>query len=382
MKARARARRRRASGSTRRPQAHEPVAPCRPRGGASGWRAIGRAAVGVQHERLDERGTLPAPVSRLQLATAIPAAGQPFIVSRTCVLGCPHGCVFGAAHDHGTRRRARARGHCWHRIALSEHRHGHALSARPERLRSAATAGALAGRRARRCQFVLNYEEGGENCVLHGDAGSGAVSVRDRRAPPAYPGAAPQHGSHLRVRLARRRLAPAARVRAARACRSPCSASSMALERSPEVDRRVRRARPRDRLPRLALDPLPERRRGDRARAHAHRASTSSRASTGAAPLGWYTGRDSPNTRRLVVEHGGFSTTADYYGDDLPFWTQVADERRQRWRRISIVPYTLDCQRHALRDAAGLLAPATHFFAYLRDTLRRALRRGRRDDRR
>ena len=46
---------------------------------------------------------------------------------------------------------------------------------------------------------------------------------------------------------------------------------------------------------------------------------------TGAAPLGWYTGRDSPNTRRLVVEHGGFVYDADYYGDDLPFWTAVED---------------------------------------------------------
>ena len=44
---------------------------------------------------------------------------------------------------------------------------------------------------------------------------------------------------------------------------------------------------------------------------------------TGRRSLGWYTGRDSPNTRRLVVEHGGFAYDSDYYGDELPFWTAV-----------------------------------------------------------
>jgi allantoinase len=54
---------------------------------------------------------------------------------------------------------------------------------------------------------------------------------------------------------------------------------------------------------------------------------------TGERPLGWYTGRDSPNTRRLVADHGGFEYDSDYYGDDLPFWLQVRKSRRQRWRR-------------------------------------------------
>ena len=44
---------------------------------------------------------------------------------------------------------------------------------------------------------------------------------------------------------------------------------------------------------------------------------------TGERPLGWYTGRDSPNTRRLVADFGGFEYDSDYYGDDLPFWLQV-----------------------------------------------------------
>ena len=57
---------------------------------------------------------------------------------------------------------------------------------------------------------------------------------------------------------------------------------------------------------------------------------------TGEAPLGWYTGRDSPQTRRLVVEHGGFLYDADSYADDLPYWTAVDGTNHL------VVPYTLD----------------------------------------
>ena len=61
----------------------------------------------------------------------------------------------------------------------------------------------------------------------------------------------------------------------------------------------------------------------------------------GKAPTGWYTGRDSPNTRRLVVEQGGFSYDSDYYGDDLPFWTQVTC-RDGTVKPHLIIPYTLE----------------------------------------
>src|SRR6202000_500272 len=62
---------------------------------------------------------------------------------------------------------------------------------------------------------------------------------------------------------------------------------------------------------------------------------------TGAAPLGWYTGRDSPNTRRLVVEHGGFASDADHYGADLPFWESVTKSDGADVPHL-VVPYTLD----------------------------------------
>ena len=189
-------------------------------------------------------------------------------------------------------------------------------------------------------QFVLNYEEGGENSVLHGDAGSEPF-LSEIIGAPAYRGAPPDDGVDLRVRLARRRVAHPARVRAARACRSPCSASRWRCERHPElaaafvelgheiachgwrwihyqhVDEATEREHMRARSTRIA------------------------RADRRSAPLGWYTGRDSPNTRRLVVEHGGFDYDSDYYGDDLPFWLQVDKTDGARVPHL-VVPYTLD----------------------------------------
>jgi peptidoglycan/xylan/chitin deacetylase (PgdA/CDA1 family) len=80
---------------------------------------------------------------------------------------------------------------------------------------------------------------------------------------------------------------------------------------------------------------------------------------TGDPPLGWYTGRTSPNTRRLAAEAGGFLYDADDYSDDLPFWTQVAG------RPHLIVPYTLEA--NDMRFSGGGLVTGDDFFAYLKD---------------
>ena len=89
---------------------------------------------------------------------------------------------------------------------------------------------------------------------------------------------------------------------------------------------------------------------------------------TGAAPLGWYTGRDSPNTRRLVVEHGGFLYDADSYADDLPYWTDVAigDGPEAQIKPHLVVPYTLDSNDMRFATAQGFNSGA-QFFEYLRD---------------
>src|SRR5690606_34910593 len=76
------------------------------------------------------------------------------------------------------------------------------------------------------------------------------------------------------------------------------------------------------------------------------------KAVTGSAPLGWYTGRDSPNTRRLVVEQGGFLYDSDYYGDDLPFWCEVGLANGSVKPHL-VVPYTLDCNDMRFATAQG-----------------------------
>jgi len=85
----------------------------------------------------------------------------------------------------------------------------------------------------------------------------------------------------------------------------------------------------------------------------------------GAWPLGWYTGRDSPNTRRLVVEHGGYEYDSDYYGDDLPFWMPVEKSDGTTMQRL-IVPYTLDTNdmRFASMQAA-VMTPSIISFSSL-----------------
>lgn len=81
---------------------------------------------------------------------------------------------------------------------------------------------------------------------------------------------------------------------------------------------------------------------------------------TGAPPLGWYTGRPSPNTRRLVVEHGGFLYDSDAYNDDLPYWT------RDYGRPHLVVPYSLDCNDSRCARNQGF-DHADDFFVFMRD---------------
>jgi allantoinase len=83
-------------------------------------------------------------------------------------------------------------------------------------------------------------------------------------------------------------------------------------------------------------------------------------------PLGWYTGRDSPNTRRLVVDHGGYEYDSDYYGDDLPFWMQVTKGDGSRVPHL-VVPYSLDTNDMRFVQTQGFNT-GDHFFTYLRDS--------------
>ncbi len=193
--------------------------------------------------------------------------------------------------------------------------------------------------------------------------------------PPALPRPAPEHGRHLRIRLARRRLAHPARVREARPAADGVRRRHGAASATPRSPRPSSNSATRSPATAGA---------GSTTRTSTRRpsASTCARACevierlTGERPLGWYTGRDSPNTRRLVADYGGFEYDSDYYGDDLPFWMQV---RKTDGARGAAPGRALHAglQRHALRAAAGLL-PRRRLLQLPARQLRRALRRRRR----
>ncbi len=212
-------------------------------------------------------------------------------------------------------------------------------------------------------QFVLNYEEGGENCVLHGDAGSeqflseivGAASypARHLSMESIY-----EYGSRVGVwRILRefeRRGLPLTVFGVAMALERHPEATSAFVELGHEIASHGWRW-----IHYQNVDEAVE-------REHLERAVAIQRRLTGAAPVGWYTGRDSPNTRRMVVEHGGFEYDSDYYGDDLPFWTDVTVSDGST-RKHLVVPYTLDANDMRFATPQGFNT-GQHFFEYLRDS--------------
>jgi putative urate catabolism protein len=208
-------------------------------------------------------------------------------------------------------------------------------------------------------QFVLNYEEGGENSVLHGDPASetflseivGALPVHGMRhisMESLY-----DYGSRVGVwrilKLFARKQVPLT-----------IFAVGMAAERHPEAIRA------------MVADGHEICSHGWRwinyqyvpeavEREHLQRAIDAIAKAAGSPPLGWYTGRTSPNTRRLVVEHGGLLYDADDYNDDLPHWVTVAGKPHL------VIPYTLDANDMRFAAIQGFNA-GDQFFNYLRDS--------------
>jgi putative urate catabolism protein len=215
-------------------------------------------------------------------------------------------------------------------------------------------------------QFVLNYEEGGENSVLHGDAGSetflseiiGAASFSNRHMSmeSLY-----EYGS-------RAGLWRLLRMFEDRKLPLTIFGVSMALKRNPEAVAAFKQLGHEIACHGLRwityqnMDEATE-------RAHMKEAVDIIRELTGSAPQGWYTGRDSPQTRKLVMEHGGFRYDSDYYGDDLPFWQKVDFTDRDGKATSApqlILPYTLDTNDMRFAAAQGFNS-GTQFFDYLKD---------------
>ena len=211
-------------------------------------------------------------------------------------------------------------------------------------------------------QFVLNYEEGGENAVLHGDAGSEQF-LSEMFNPAAYPArhlsmeGIYEYGSRVGVwRILRefeRRGLPLT-----------VFGVSMALERHPELTQAFVELGHEIACHGwrwIHYQNLPE----EVEREHMARGMEIIQRLTGERPLGWYTGRDSPNTRRLVADFGGFAYDSDYYGDDLPFWLQVKKSDGSLAPHL-VVPYTLDTNDMRFSLPQGF-SHGDEFFEYLRD---------------
>lgn len=212
-------------------------------------------------------------------------------------------------------------------------------------------------------QFVLNYEEGGENCVLHGDAGSEQF-LSEMFNPASYPErhismeGIYEYGSRAGVWRILREFQQ-------RGLPLTVFGVATALERHPEVARAFVQAGHEiacHGLKWIHYQQVPE----AVEREHMAQAMEIIERLTGTRPEGWYTGRDSPNTRRLAADFGGFAYDSDYYGDDLPFWMKVRKTDGSAVPQL-IVPYTLDCNdmRFALPQGYSHADP---FFQYLRDS--------------
>ncbi|MEW6707915.1 MAG: allantoinase PuuE [Pseudomonadota bacterium] len=211
-------------------------------------------------------------------------------------------------------------------------------------------------------QFVLNYEEGAENSVLHGDAGSEQF-LSELFNPAAYPArhlsmeSIYEYGSRAGVWRILREFER-------RALPLTVFGVAMALERHPEATAAFKALGHEIAchgwrwIHYQNVDEATE-------REHMARAMATIERLTGERPLGWYTGRDSPNTRRLVAEHGGFEYDSDHYGDDLPFWLQVKRSDGSLAPHL-VVPYTLDANDMRFSSAQGF-ATGDDFFHYLRD---------------
>jgi len=206
--------------------------------------------------------------------------------------------------------------------------------------------------------IVLNYEEGGERSIQHGDAESEAflqevvgmaplAGVRNLQVESMY-----EYGSRVGLWRLMRLFAER---------RIPISvfAVGMALERHPAAARAIVEgghevvSHGYRWLDYQFVDEAVE-------REHIRLAVASLTRVTGSRPLGWYTGRLSPNTRRLVVEEGGFLYDSDAYNDDLPYWTKVSG------RAHLVIPYTLDNNDMKFATPQGFNS-GEQFYAYLRD---------------
>ena len=208
-------------------------------------------------------------------------------------------------------------------------------------------------------QFVVNYEEGGENCVLHGDAASEAFLSEIVGAIP-YTGQRHMNMESMYEYGARAGFWRLHRLFTEREFPVTVFGVAMALERNPDAVDAMQDAgweiasHGYRWIDYQAVDEATE-------RDHLAKAIAIHTEVTGERPAGWYLGRCSPNSHRLIAEEGGFRYNADSYADDLPYWDYTHDEPQL------MVPYTLDANDMRFATAQGFNS-GQQFFDYLKDT--------------
>ena len=207
-------------------------------------------------------------------------------------------------------------------------------------------------------QFVLNYEEGGENCVLNGDKysenflseiiGAKAITGRHISMESIY-----EYGSRSGFwrldKLFKEKKIPVT-----------IFGVGLALEQNPDVCNAIKNgdyeiaAHGYRWIDYQNIKKSVEKK-------HMQKAIKTIKNIFGSRPLGWYTGRCSPNTRDLVFDDGGFLYESDSYSDDLPYW-----EQRGKKKQL-IIPYTLDNNDMRFATNQGFNT-GDHFYNYLKDS--------------
>ena len=209
-------------------------------------------------------------------------------------------------------------------------------------------------------QFVINYEEGGENCILHGDKASEAF-LSEIVGAPALEGVRHMNMESIYEYGSRAGFWRLHRLFTGRGIPVTVFGVAMALERNPdavagmlEADWEIASHGYRW----IDYQYISE------AEEHEHlvHAIEIHTRVTGSRPLGWYTGRTSPDTRQLVLEDGGFLYDTDSYADDLPYWVEGLNDKPHL-----VIPYTLDANDMRFATNQGFNS-GDQFFTYLKDT--------------
>ena len=207
-------------------------------------------------------------------------------------------------------------------------------------------------------QFVLNVEEGGENCVLHGDTASETFLSEIIGAEPF------ENSRHMSMESIYEYGSRAGCWRILKLFRDhnlPITlfTVAMAAKRNPDIIEQALKDGHEiacHGLKWINYHGVPE----NVEREHIEQAIDILTSISGERPLGWYTGRTSENTRKLIAENGGFLYDSDDYSDDLPFWSKLENNHL-------IVPYTLDANDMRFATPQGFNS-ADQFYNYLKDT--------------